>query len=658
MPASGRSMSAERMQRLTFIVAGDPAQRTGGYLYDAHIVAQLRHGGWQVEVIGLAGRFPDADEVARDALRAALSSLPDDSLVVIDGLALGGLPETVAPHAQRLRLIALVHHPLADERGLDADQARRFERQETAALQSMRGVITTSRFTARRVTGMGVAAARITVVEPGVAPQPLAAADRTPPRLLCVATLTPRKGHDVLVEALARVADLHWQCDFVGSATRDPRHADRVAALILGHGLEERIHLRGECAEAELRAAYAAADLFVLPSHYEGYGMVISEALAAGLPVLTTTGGALADTLPPGTGLAVPPGDIDALAQALRRLLANPVERLVLRDGARVARVRLADWTQAGATFATALERLSGLPPACSSSLHPDTVFDADWLALRRAADHAARDPRLNALAADWLAPLGQRPLRILDLGTGSGSNPHYLAPRQPGPQRWTLLDHDPALLARAVERCHHLNDRDGHALAVEARVADLQTLDPSLLAGFDLVTASALLDLVDERWLQRLAEACREAGCALMIALSVDGNWRIETLDNADSAQAEATEDAFVRTAFNAHQRRDKGAGRALGPDAAPRLAALLQARGFAVVLAPSPWRLSSTAPAQAALARALMDGWREAAAEQCPEAHQRIAAWHRRRLSELARGALRIEVGHLDLLALPPSR
>ncbi|WP_287365843.1 class I SAM-dependent methyltransferase, partial [Thauera sp.] len=225
-------------------------------------------------------------------------------------------------------------------------------------------------------------------------------------------------------------------------------------------------------------------------------------------------------------------------------------------------------------------------------------------------------------------------------------------------PQRWTLLDHDPALLARAVERCHHLNDRDGHALAVEARVADLQTLDPSLLAGFDLVTASALLDLVDERWLQRLAEACREAGCALMIALSVDGNWRIETLDNADSAQAEATEDAFVRTAFNAHQRRDKGAGRALGPDAAPRLAALLQARGFAVVLAPSPWRLSSTAPAQAALARALMDGWREAAAEQCPEAHQRIAAWHRRRLSELARGALRIEVGHLDLLALPPGR
>lgn len=659
MPASERSMSAERMQRLTFIVAGDPAQRTGGYLYDAHIVAQLRHGGWQVEVIGLAGRFPDADEVARDTLRAALSSLPDDSLVVIDGLALGGLPETVAPHAQRLRLIALVHHPLADECGLETDRVKRFERQETAALQSMRGVITTSRFTARRVAGMGIDTARIAAVEPGVAPQPLAAADHTPPRLLCVATLTPRKGHDLLVEALARVADLDWQCDFVGSASRDPDHAARVSALIRTHGLANRIHVRGECSDAGLHAAYAAADLFVLPSYYEGYGMVISEALAAGLPVLTTTGGALVETLPPGTGLAVPPGDSEALAQALRRLLANPAERLALRDGARAARVRLADWTQAGATFATALERLSGLPPACSSSPHPDTVFDADWLALRRAADHAARDPRLNALAADWLAPRGHRPLRILDLGTGSGSNPQYLAPRLPGPQRWTLLDHDPALLVRAVETCRSLNDRDGHVLAVEPLVAALQDLDASLLADFDLVTASALLDLVDERWLQRLADACREAGCALLIALSVDGNWRIETLDNTDSArQADATEDAFVRAAFNAHQRRDKGAGRALGPDAAPRLAAVLRARGFAVELAPSPWQLSAATPAQAALARALLDGWREAATEQRPEAHARIAAWHRHRLSELAHARLRIEVGHLDLLALPPSR
>nr|WP_232435100.1 class I SAM-dependent methyltransferase [Thauera sp. 63] len=286
-------------------------------------------------------------------------------------------------------------------------------------------------------------------------------------------------------------------------------------------------------------------------------------------------------------------------------------------------------------------------------------MFDADWLALRRAADHAARNPRLSALAADWLAPRSHRPLRILDLGTGSGSNPHYLAPRLPGPQRWTLLDHDPALLARAVENCHHINDRDGHALAVESLVADLQTLDPSLLAGFDLVTASALLDLVDERWLQRLAEACREAGCALLIALSVDGNWRIEALDNTDSAhQADGTEDAFVRAAFNAHQRREKGAGRALGPDAPPRLAALLRAQGFSVQLAPSPWQLAAATPAQVALARALLDGWREAATEQRPEAHARIAAWHRHRLSELAHGRLRIEVGHLDLLALPPSR
>ncbi|WP_341649369.1 glycosyltransferase [Thauera humireducens] len=142
-----------------------------------------------------------------------------------------------------------MHHPLADECGLETDRVKRFERQETAALQSMRGVITTSRFTARRVAGMGIDTARIAAVEPGVAPQPLAAADQTPPRLLCVATLTPRKGHDLLVEALARVADLDWQCDFVGSASRDPDHADRVSALIRTHGLANRIHVHGECSK-------------------------------------------------------------------------------------------------------------------------------------------------------------------------------------------------------------------------------------------------------------------------------------------------------------------------------------------------------------------------------------------------------------------------
>lgn len=344
---------------LHFIVAGDPDQRTGGYLYDAHIVAQLRRLGWQVTVKGLAGRFPAVDAQARQAMDAALSTLAEDSLVVIDGLALGGLPEVVVPHARRLRLLALVHHPLADEGGLAPAQQLRVEALEREALSAMRGVITTSQFSAHRVARMGLADVRIEVVEPGVQARPLAAADHSPARLLCVASLTPRKGHDLLVEALAMVTELDWQCDCIGSLARDAVQAARVQDAIARHGLGERIRLHGELDDAVLRAAYAGADLFVLASLYEGYGMVVTEALAAGLPVLCTTGGALRDTLPPDAGIAVPAGDVAAFAAALRHLLSQPDARLALRDGARQARTHLTDWAQAGANFSAALERLS-----------------------------------------------------------------------------------------------------------------------------------------------------------------------------------------------------------------------------------------------------------------------------------------------------------
>ncbi|AOF82076.1 glycosyl transferases group 1 family protein [Methyloversatilis sp. RAC08] len=343
---------------LHFIVAGNPAQHTGGYHYDARIVAALRARGWTVEVTGLPGRFPDADDSARRALQRTLAALADGSAVVIDGLALGGLPEVAAAHAQRLRLIALIHHPLADETGLNADRRSALLRSECTALSHMAGLIASSAFTARRLVHLGVEGKAIAVVEPGVDAAPLAAADHEPPRLLCVATVTPRKGHDVLVAALASIADLDWTCDCIGSTTRTPDHATRVAAQISGTGLDSRIRLHGECSDAALGAAWRAADLFVLPSHYEGYGMVITEALAHGLPVLTTTGGALADTLPPGAGVAVAPGDAAALAAALRHLISDAPARHALRVGARAARDGLPDWTAAGDAFASALRDL------------------------------------------------------------------------------------------------------------------------------------------------------------------------------------------------------------------------------------------------------------------------------------------------------------
>ncbi|MDR5891413.1 glycosyltransferase family 4 protein [Halomonas mongoliensis] len=346
---------------LTLIVAGDPGQLTGGYLYDARMVAALRARGRDVQVIGLEGRFPLPDDLARRSMAQALAALPDGARVVIDGLAMGGLPEVIVPHADRLTIIALVHHPLADETGLDEATRRRLFDSETRALALVRRVIVTSRFTARGLERFAVAPERLAVVEPGVGPAPLAASaldleSPGPRRLLCVATLIPRKGHDVLLEALADLRDRDWTLEAIGSHARDPDHAARLFDATRRYGLEERIDWAGERSAAELAAAYHRAELFVLPSRYEGYGMVVTEALSRGVPVLTTTGGALADTLPPAAGLSVPPDDAAALREALAAWLDDAELRRRRRRGAREVRRDLVDWQQAGDRFLAALE--------------------------------------------------------------------------------------------------------------------------------------------------------------------------------------------------------------------------------------------------------------------------------------------------------------
>lgn len=340
----------------SFLVPGDLGTRTGGYAYDRRIIEGLRARQWQVDVRSLGEGYPAPDAAARALTREVIEALPDGALAVVDGLAFGAMPEVAEHHARRIRWVALVHHPLSLETGLAPQRQRALFQSERRALASARGVIVTSASTARALAAFGVAAPRIAVAEPGTDPAPLASGSGDEaPKLLCVATITPRKGHLLLVEALAGLQDRRWTLHCAGSLAMDPACAAELAQAIGRHGLGERIVLHGELDEAGLRALYLSADAFVLPSFHEGYGMALAEALAHGLPVISTRAGAIPDTVPADAGVLVPPGDGAALRLALQRVLDDAAWRAALAAGARAARQRLPTWADSAARFASAL---------------------------------------------------------------------------------------------------------------------------------------------------------------------------------------------------------------------------------------------------------------------------------------------------------------
>ncbi len=347
---------------VSFLVPGDWTTPTGGFRYDRRLAQALAGAGWTVDPLRLDAHWPWPDAAAQAHAAAAIAALPDDRVVLADGLAFGVLPEVVAAHASRLRWVALVHHPLHLETGLSAEQRQRLQAQEAQALQWARQVVVTSPHTAQDVVAMGVAPGRIRVVEPGTdhaAPAERAPHVDGPVRLLCVATVTPRKGHALLLQALAGLTALPWVLHCVGSLQRDPATAAAVQAQSHGPGLAGRVTWHGELGEAAVQAHYAAADLLVLPSLHEGYGMVVAEALAAGLPVLATSAGALAQTLLPQAGWHVPPGDVGALQSALQRLISDPALRRRLANGAQAAGRQLPGWPEQAARMAAVLRGLT-----------------------------------------------------------------------------------------------------------------------------------------------------------------------------------------------------------------------------------------------------------------------------------------------------------
>jgi glycosyltransferase involved in cell wall biosynthesis len=352
------------VKRFAFAVPGDLATPTGGYAYDRRMIAELGDLGWQIDLLGLGDGFPSPDDAARAAARMRLLSVPAGRTIVIDGLALGVLPEAAAELASRNPLLALVHHPLALESGSTAERAESLRRSEQAALASVRGVIVTSTATARLIiSDYSVPAERVTIARPGSDRIPLAQ-NRSDHhhngviRLLSVGAVVPRKGFDVLVAALARLPDLPWVLTIAGDLTRDRNTATQLEADIAGHGLGERVVLLGAVSPQRLAVLYAEADIFVLASHFEGYGMAYAEAVAHGLPIVGSNAGAIPDTVPQDAGLLVRPGDISAFAQALRNVIGDHDLRQRLAGAARAAAPQFPTWRDSAETFARALEAL------------------------------------------------------------------------------------------------------------------------------------------------------------------------------------------------------------------------------------------------------------------------------------------------------------
>ena len=340
-----------------FAFPGDLETPSGGYHYDRRLIAGLGSLGVDVVPVALPHCTIPLPAETRVEVAALLAKIPDQAIVIIDGLAFGVLDDIAAAESERLLLVALCHHPLALETGQSEQDQQLLMKSERRALGFTRASLVTSEHTRQiLISQFAVPADRVVVARPGTERASFAPCAGDPPLLLTLASLTRRKAHDVLIDALANLKEVAWQARFVGSPEFDQVWANLLKDQVNRLGLSERIEFAGPVVDAQLE--YQRADLFVLPSRYEGYGMVFAEALAAGLPVIGARAGAVPEVVPDGAGLLVAPDDSAALTAALHRLLTHESDRAAMRSGAQRAAKSLPAWPD---TAKIVLETLQGL---------------------------------------------------------------------------------------------------------------------------------------------------------------------------------------------------------------------------------------------------------------------------------------------------------
>jgi glycosyltransferase involved in cell wall biosynthesis len=335
----------------------DPARPSGGNVYDRRIARGLAASGWTMHLREVPGSWPRVDAEALGALAEAVDGIPDGAVVLVDGLVASAAPNVLTAEAERLRLVVLVHMPLGQGTADDGTRAR-----EEAVLRAAAFVVTTSAWARRFLLKLySLPSDRVLVAEPGVDLAELAPGTETAGAFLSVAAVIPGKGHDLLLDALAPLARLRWQCECVGSLERDPAFVEVLRRRVLDDGMGGRVRFSGPQAEADLDCSYAAADVLVLPSRVESYGMVIVEALARGLPVVAAEIGGVPEALGHGVdgarpGLLVPPDDPTALRDALRMWLEDAGLRRRLRAAARQRRASLRDWSATASAVGEVLQ--------------------------------------------------------------------------------------------------------------------------------------------------------------------------------------------------------------------------------------------------------------------------------------------------------------
>lgn len=345
------------MRRAAFAIPGDITSPTGGYIYERRLLDGLRAQGRDVRHLRLGASFPDATPADMADAISQLGGLESDRVVILDGFISATL-ETRALADLHVPSVAMVHHPLALETGLDPDRREHLHRIERANLAHVSHVLVPSPATQAVLTGSyGVAAERITIARPGTEPVESARAPITPPLILSVGIQHPRKGHDVLLQALARLRHLEWTAVIAGKEY-DIAYATQLARLHHDLGLGDRVRLAGYVSDVELKTLYRTASIFALATRFEGYGLVFDEALAHGLPIVSCRTGAVPQTVPAAAGRLVAPDDAGAFADALADLLRDEEEYAARAEAAAVAGRKLPSWEDTAATAGRVLDRL------------------------------------------------------------------------------------------------------------------------------------------------------------------------------------------------------------------------------------------------------------------------------------------------------------